>query len=163
MKTFGFAALIFFIFISKSFAETPLGNDWMQKGQLSETRIFEKKEMSLSVFEGAFSDMSQFTVGNYKTEVLNSAEPRKKVLELLGTTNWQINDMSFVENKNLGKNAKMIQLRGQFLRDNMNYEFIEWQVYSENKLVKLQLENKIGGPSVSAEIPYLIRWIQDLK
>ena len=151
--------LIFFFTALNSFAETPIGNDWQSGGQLSETRIFQKKEMSVSIFEGTAPEKRLMTASNFKSEILQSSELRKKTLELLGTSNWQINEMSFLENKE----KKTVLLRGQFQRDGLSFEFTEWQIYSEKNLIQLQLENQKGDSAAPPEIQYFTRWVQNLK
>ena len=154
-----FTFLIFFFTVLNSFAEMPIGNDWQSRGQLSETRVFQKKEMSLSVFEGTVPEKRLITPSNFKSEILQSSELRKKTLELLGTANWQINEMSFSENKE----KKTVLLRGQFQRDGLTFEFTEWQIYSEKNLIQLQLENQKGDTAALPEIQYFTRWVQNLK
>lgn len=140
-------------------AEIKIENKWQSTGNLGDTKVFEKNKMSLTILEGVTPTERNLDSKNYKDEVTNSLQTRKTTLDLLGYENWIASDIKFLATGP----KKLVTIKGTYKKDNAEFEFIEWQVYSGKKYYSLQLENKIGEPSAATEISYLTKLVEGLQ
>jgi hypothetical protein len=140
-------------------AKVTIENQWTETGNLSETTVYEKSGMSLTVLEGKTSRKRDIASTNYQAEISKSLETRKSTLEMLGYDDWSAKNIEFAESKN----SKIVRITGKYKKDNADFEFTEWQVYSGLKYTSFQLENKVDDPNSVAEISYLNKLSESLK
>lgn len=140
-------------------AEIKVGNDWKLTGEMGDVRVFEKHQMTLSLLEGLTLEQRNINIANYKTEIAKSLNTRKSTMEFFGAELWAPTNIQYKEIDQ----RKIIVISGHYRKAGMNFEFVEWQVYSEKYYKSLQVEYVAGDPGALKELAFFAKSVEEGK
>lgn len=153
--------ILFFIATMPLFtsAEIKVGNDWKLTGEMGDVRVFEKNQMTLSLLEGMTLEQRNINSANYKSEIAKSLNNRKSTMEFFGAELWAPTNIQYRE----VDQRKIIMVSGHYRKGGMNYEFVEWQVYSDKQYKNIQVEFVAGDQNARKEVAYFAKYIEEGK